>query len=72
MFVIKINEGHREYVATSHPNWLNLLDGVTKKKEYATTFCTKKEAQEFVGRLMRDGYDFAGDAVYGKFSVVRA
>lgn len=73
MFVIRENYGgHRQYVSTSNPNWLNLLDGTTKKKEFATKFYTKKEAEEFKAKLEKDGYDFAGSAVFDRFTVVRA
>lgn len=71
MFVIRLNEGHREYVSTSYPNWLNLLNGTTTKKEYATKFQTKKQADEFVGKLMQDGYSIAGSSVLDRFKVVR-
>ena len=71
MYVIRINEGHREYVSTNYPNWLNLLNETTTKKEYATKFNTKKQAEEFVGKLEADGYGFAGSSVYGRFKVVR-
>lgn len=71
MFVIRINDGHREYVSSSSPNWLNLLNGTTKKKEYATKFYTKKQAEEFKSKLEADGYDIAGDSAYFRFKIVR-
>lgn len=71
MFVIRINDGHREYVPSSSPHWLNLLNDTTTKKEYATKFYTKKEADAFKTKLEEDGYDFAGSSVYTKFKVVR-
>ena len=52
MFVIRMNSIHREYVATSSPYWLNLLNDTTNKKEYATKFRTKKDAEEFLGKLI--------------------
>lgn len=72
MFVIRLNEGHREYVSTSSPHWLNLLNGTTKNKEYATKFATKAKAEDFMNKLMADGYEFAGSEVYNRFKVVRA
>ena len=35
MFVIRMNSIHREYVATSSPYWINLLNDTTNKKQYA-------------------------------------
>lgn len=72
MYVIKINDGHREYVSATSPNWLNLLNDTSTKKEYATKFHTKKQAEDFVGKLMADGYSVAGSSVYDRFKVVRA
>lgn len=71
MFVIRLKEGHREYVGTSSPHWLNLLNDTVKNKQYATKFRTRKEAEQFKKKLEDDGYDFAGSSVYGKFSIVR-
>lgn len=71
MFVIRINDGHREYVSTEDPHWLNLLNGTTTKKKYATKFYTKKAAETFKSKLEADGYNIAGDSVYFRFKVVR-
>jgi hypothetical protein len=46
------------------------LNDTTTKKEYATKFYTKKEADAFKTKLEEDGYDFAGSSVYTKFKVV--
>ena len=70
MFVIKIN-GKREYVSTNTPHWLNLLNDTVKNKQYATKFNTRKQAEDFMGKLMADGYSAAGSSVYDKFKVVR-
>ena len=69
MFVIRMDSIHREYVATSYPNWLNLLNDTTNKKEYATKFRTKKDAEEFLCKLVSNGRD-AG-ASYDRFKIVR-
>ena len=69
MFVIRMDSMHREYVATSYPNWLNLLNDTTNKKEYATKFYTKKDAEEFLDKLIANGRD-AG-ASYDRFKIVR-
>lgn len=67
MFAIK--EGN-EYVACSTPHWLNLLNGTSKKSEYATKFRTRKEAEDFKAKLEQDGYDACGSEVFDRFKVV--
>lgn len=69
MYVIRIDSIHREYVSTSSPYWLNLLNDTTNKKEYATKFRTKKEAETFLDKLIFNGRD-AG-ASYDRFKIVR-
>ena len=69
MFVIRMDSMHREYVATSSPYWLNLLNDTTNKKQYATKFHTKKDAEEFLDKLIANGRD-AG-ASYDRFKIVR-
>ena len=53
MFVIRMDSIHREYIATSYPNWLNLLNDITNKKQYATKFHTKKDAEEFLDNTQK-------------------
>lgn len=71
MYVIKINGKHREYVASSSPNWLNLLNDTTSQKKYATKFQTKKEAEQFMFKLIEDGYTIAGTSCCDRFDIVR-
>ena len=69
MFVIRLDSMHREYVSTSSPYWLNLLNDTCSKKEYATKFQSKKDAEEFIDKLVANGRD-AG-ASYDRFKIVR-
>ena len=69
MFVIRMNSIHREYVTISSPYWLDLLNDTTNKKQYAIKFRTKKDAEEFLDKLIANGRD-AG-ASYDRFKIVR-
>lgn len=71
MYVIKINGKHREYVSSSSPHWLNLLNETTNKKKFATKFKTKKEAEQFMFKLIEDGYSMAGASCCDRFEIVR-
>lgn len=67
MYVIKMNYGKREYVGVSSPNWLDLLNDTVTMKKYATKFKTKKQAEDFMYKLIAD----SPSDCFDRFSVVR-